>query len=267
MKVAVIGTGSWGKVLAANATALGHDVDVHSSRTVALIPLPDAVLLAVPPHVQEAIAPPFLHRRIPTFMEKPLALSTDGARRILGAVGPTIAAVDHVRLMAPTWRTFRDELHRESVSSATAAIGGPGPIRDWPTAYPHLWDYGPHALAYLLDLFGDDSEVKVDAVVAVNGHVTARMRFDGVPVGFDISNRSSTKVAIVRAGKAVYVFNSESERPLTSALKVFFRAVETKVPVPVELSVARAAKIVEILEDISSAVRSDVEPSMPPEAA
>lgn len=243
MKVWVVGTGPWGRVLAREATALGHDVEIRG-RSEIREGRPDAALIAVPPFAQAAFAYWFLEDRVPVWLEKPVALKVAEARAIRDYAKhhDTRVAVDFCRLLAPSWQAWKRGGPQGHVA---VSVGGLTPTRNWPVADPVLWDYGPHAAAYLLDLGVDPGNVRR----VERDPSTTVVDFDNATLR--VSNRRASKQAfVVRTGEAdgeadVYAYNADAERPLRDALDRFFRG-----DVPPELSIDMGVRVTELLAKV-----------------
>ncbi|HWC42328.1 MAG TPA: Gfo/Idh/MocA family oxidoreductase, partial [Actinomycetota bacterium] len=197
MRFGVLGTGYWAQE--AHATALAGHPDTElvavwgrdPAKTAAfadrfgiqghddldrLLAEVDAVAVAVPPDVQAELAVRAAAAGRHLLLDKPLALSLDGADRVAGAV----AAGGVASLVFFTLR-FLPEL-AAWVSEAGAAgdwEGGDGawlgsvftepdsPFGDspWRRAKGALWDLGPHVLSLALPVLGP-----VERVAAGTGH-------------------------------------------------------------------------------------------------
>jgi predicted dehydrogenase len=166
-----------------------------------------------------------------------------------------VIACDHLRTMAPSWKLFKAS-QREILQTLSVVVGGPGPERDWPVKSTALWDYGPHAVAYLLDLCGPGEFVLGEVIQAPGpGALTFSFRYGKAKMGaITVSNRSQNgKVAKVSVNEKVnYSYDSDTERPLQATLQAFFDAVEGKAPLPEQLSLSRGIEIVKILEQVEA---------------
>jgi len=135
----------------------------------------DAVAFAVPPDVQAELAVRAAKAGCHLLMDKPLALSTEAANRV-------VAAADHAGVRSLVFFTNRfypnqaewlAQLREEGGWNCGyvrkhVSIFGPGsPFLDstWRRDNGALWDVGPHALSILLPVFGP-----VAHVIADRGH-------------------------------------------------------------------------------------------------
>jgi predicted dehydrogenase len=124
----------------------------------------DAIAIAVPPDVQADLAVRAAQAGCHLLLDKPLALSVDGAEAV-------VKAVDEAGVAAIIFFTsrFRPDVERWMISAADAGpwrsahlvhygnIFQPGsPYSGSPWRHDHgaLWDIGPHALAAILPLMG-----------------------------------------------------------------------------------------------------------------
>lgn len=158
----------------------------------------DAVVIAAPtPHQPEIALAAFAAGKH-VLLEKPLALNSADARKILEAAkkAKVYAAVDHVLLYHPAYAELSRRLAGKTLDRLTAHVRAMGPFRE---GVPSLWDYGSHPLAFALDLFGRSP----DQAQAVKE--TADERSAGWRVDLDIDPShaaSSSKEAKTAAGGA-----------------------------------------------------------------
>ncbi|GAB2960704.1 Gfo/Idh/MocA family oxidoreductase [Micromonospora polyrhachis] len=166
--------GVWGRD-PAKAAALAQQYDVPAFDDVdALIGAVDAVAVALPPDVQATVAVRAAAAGRHLLLDKPLALSTSDADRVVAAVGQTGVA-------SLVFFTNRFHPNIASFVAATAAAGGwqgaraimfasifesgsPYAGSSWRRERGGLWDVGPHALSVLLPVLG-----RVTEVAAVSG--------------------------------------------------------------------------------------------------
>lgn len=192
----MLGTGHWADTVHAAGLAAHPEVDLVAvwgrdpvkaeamagRRSAAAEPdldtvldMVDAVAIAVPPDVQVDLACRAAERGCHLLLEKPLALSVEGADRVVEAAdrAGVQSVVFFVRRFAEPSATWFDEVvvpvewHGGSVIWIASIFGGGSPFGESPWRKQHgaLWDLGPHALAALLPALGP-----VEDVVAVRGH-------------------------------------------------------------------------------------------------
>tara|TARA_B100000676_G_scaffold311636_1_gene382250 strand:- start:1770 stop:2678 length:909 start_codon:yes stop_codon:yes gene_type:complete len=159
---------------------------------------PDGVVVAVQPPRMLASILPVLDVGIPLFVEKPLGLSTKEARLMSEHAirGNVPLMVNFIHLFSIGYRRLRQELSSIGELRRVVAQGGnQGPDRAYMSA---LWDYGPHDLAFALDLLGRDPE-SINARVICgdrkNHVVSVEMGFsDGRSANLEFGNQLLEKV-------------------------------------------------------------------------
>jgi len=120
----------------------------------------DGVIVATPPETHAAICLSAIARKLPVFVEKPLALDPNEAARVADAAerAGTPVLVDHIHLFHEAYDRLKAEAARHGGIVALASRGGNcGPFR----AYPPLYEWGAHDLALMLDLGGIDATLAV----------------------------------------------------------------------------------------------------------
>ena len=176
MKLALAGVGPWGRLLArkfqeagaeiaAYARAGGPDVEGLGPR-LTIDGLCDApgiagVILATPPDVTLRLARRAAASGLAVLATKPLQL---GAAIDLRA--PFV--VDYVRLWSPFYAQLKARAAGHVVRRIRVVCCGPGPFR----SFSSLDDYGPHALAFVHDLLGE--QVPLSQVQATTLHSEER---------------------------------------------------------------------------------------------
>lgn len=117
-----------------------------------------AIVVASPPEGRVELCERILERRFPIIVEKPLALSVEEAERISLAAReagvPWLVA--HQHLFSAAYEEIRGEVLGMNDLAVLSHSGGPGPAR----SYSALWDYGPHDVAMILGLIGEDASLK-----------------------------------------------------------------------------------------------------------
>lgn len=173
LRLALIGLGRWGKKIAHTITSqhlaeLTYVCDPHATNediatpegktTLASLSFLqqtkdiDAVIIATPGSTHADIALPFIKRRLPVFIEKPLATSLPDAQTIADAAKQHGAAVfvGHIHLYNPAYQAVKQLvpslgdirlLQFESMNN--------GPYRNDMSA---LWDWAPHDIVMAFDL-------------------------------------------------------------------------------------------------------------------
>ncbi len=108
----------------------------------------DAIVCCAPPEVTRAVALECASGRKRLVATKPLMVNWDTSQP-LGASEDRDIYVDLWRLYSPAWLALKADLQGRKVQSIFINFCGYGPIR---STHSGLLDWGPHALAFLLDL-------------------------------------------------------------------------------------------------------------------
>ena len=206
LRFGLLGTGGWAREVHAAALAAHDDADFigvwgrdpakaaavaeqYGVRAFgdldALLRAVDAVAFAVPPDVQAELAVRAAAAGRHLLLEKPLALSLDGARRVVDAVAagrvaslvfftarfqPAVAAWIERARAAGDWQGG----HGTWLASIFQP-GSPFGESPWRRSKGALWDVGPHCLALALPVLGPVERVTAagglgDTVHLVLGH-------------------------------------------------------------------------------------------------
>src|SRR4029450_9194268 len=197
LRFGVLGTGYWAQEAHATALAGHSDTELVAvwgrdpARTAAfaerfgiqghsdldrLLAEVDAVSIAVPPDVQAELAVRAAAAGRHLLLDKPLALSLDGADRVAGAVAasgvaslvfftlrflPELAAWVAEAGAAGDWQGGDGGWLGGGVAEPESPFGG----SPWRRAKGALWDLGPHVLSLALPVLGP-----VERVTAGTGH-------------------------------------------------------------------------------------------------
>ena len=171
IRLALVGFGKWGKnyIKAAEETGLAkvttlvlrkdsekwRDTAINSFKcTSDLDDLDslgvDAAIVALHPSQHALVCCELLHRKIPTMVEKPLALGLKDALQIEAAVAKAEVPfmVSHQHLSTYAYLEILRRTGDEEITEIVTQAGNYGPFRD----YSALWDYGPHDLSMILGL-------------------------------------------------------------------------------------------------------------------
>ncbi len=110
----------------------------------------DAAIVALHPSQHALVCCELLHRKIPTMVEKPLALDLKDALQIEAAVAKAGVPfmVNHQHLSTYAYLEIIRRTEDEEITEILTQAGNYGPFRD----YSALWDYGPHDLSMILEL-------------------------------------------------------------------------------------------------------------------
>ena len=231
LRLGIVGAGPWGRILAATADRLaGLTVArVVTSREGWRAAIEDAsldgLLVAAPAGLHGEIARAAAERELPVFVEKPLALSVEDARRVQEAATArgVPVMVDHVHLFSPAYAELNRRLAGCGGARAVRARSGDlGPFR---ADCPPLWDWGPHDVALSLDLAGGPPEtVKAERIRArrMGSGLEERWRIAlgfpgglgaGIETGNDVSPK--TRWLAVECGDGTYVYDDCAADKLT----------------------------------------------------
>ena len=161
--------GVWGRDLG-KAKALGARFDVPGTDDVdALLADVDAVSFALPPDVQAPLAERAAAAGKHLLLEKPVALSTAAADRVVDAVEAAgVASVvfftNRFRTATSTWleQAARTTLAGGAVTWLGRLAGSPFET-PWRLEHGALWDIGPHALSVLVPALGPVLAVQAGA--------------------------------------------------------------------------------------------------------
>jgi len=163
--------GVWGRDLA-KAKAVGAEFDVPGTNDLdALLADVDAVSFSLPPAVQAPLAEQAAAAGKHLLLEKPVALSTEAADRVVDAtraagVATVVFFTNRFRVATSTWleQAARTTLAGGSVTWLGSLAGSPFDNSPWRHEHGALWDVGPHALSLLVPALGP-----VTAVLAGQG--------------------------------------------------------------------------------------------------
>ncbi len=229
IRLGLVGTGSWGQKIAAALKALsGVDLAGIAGRadwrTLAADPAVAGLIVATPPAAHAEIALAAIKAGKAVFIEKPLALDVAEAESILAAAekAGVAAMVDHVHLFHPAYGELKRQLAAEGPVHMVRARGGRrGPFR---ADVPVLWDWGPHDVAYALDLLGPEPERVMAAIKKRkktpegSGEIVALslVYADGARAELEFGNlyESPVRELIVQCAGCDLVVDEKSKTPL-----------------------------------------------------
>ena len=162
--------GVWGRDLA-KAKGVGAEFDVPGTDDLdALLADVDAVSIALPPHVQAPLAERVAAAGRHLLLEKPIALSTEAADRVVSAteaagVASVVFFTARYRTATSTWleQAGRTTLAGGSMTWLSARAGSPFDSSPWRDEHGALWDIGPHALSLLIPTLGPVEAVQAGA--------------------------------------------------------------------------------------------------------
>lgn len=170
LRIGLVGLGSWGRHILRDLLALGCDVCVVARSQAARqqaeeagataaprvddVPEVDGFVVAVPATAHAEIAYMALERRVPVYVEKPLTVDLEQARRL-------VAAADGRLFVMDKWR-YHPGIEELARIVRTGELGDVVGVRSsrvgW--GWPHLdvdpiWTLAPHDLAIGLEILGE----------------------------------------------------------------------------------------------------------------
>ena len=162
--------GVWGRDLA-KAKAVGAQFDVPGTDDLdALLADVDAVSFALPPDVQAPLAERAAAAGKHLLLEKPVALTTAAADRVVAAaeasgVASVVFFTNRFRTATSTWleQASRTTLAGGAMTWLGSLAGSPFDASPWRHEHGALWDVGPHALSLLVPALGPVTAVQAGA--------------------------------------------------------------------------------------------------------
>lgn len=175
-RVAVIGGGHWGRNLVRNFHELGalaaladadpataralaerHDVPARPVDAILADPDIEGVVIATPAETHAALATAALERRKHVFVEKPMALSTGDATKLVetAAQAGRVLMVGHLLQYHPVFLTLRELVGSGRLGRLQYLYSNRlnlGKIRREENVF---WSFAPHDLSMILALVGD----------------------------------------------------------------------------------------------------------------
>jgi hypothetical protein len=219
VKIALVGVGPWGSLLARkfrgagalvvcysrqagpDVQGLGQRVSTDSLWEPGLV---DGIVIAAPPAVTLELAQMAAVEGKAVLATKPLQLTAP-----LKISAPFL--VDYVRLWAKGYQQLRTLVAGHAIARIEVEFYGSGPFR----AFSSLDDYGPQALAFVHDLLGTEqplSEIQASPVRRFHSGATlhgAQGRLGNTTIKLQVGNgaparRMSLLVVTERGSKVVY---------------------------------------------------------------
>lgn len=277
LRLGLIGAGRWGRNYISTIKELDDAVlacvSSRNPATAALVPagcqiytdwsemIADGdlagVIIATPPAHHAAAVEACLRAGLGVMVEKPLTMSVADAERLGQTADETRlpVLVDHTQLFHPGYERLK-ELAKSSgrIRDVRSSGGNWGPFRP---DTPVLWDYGPHDVAFCLDLLGElpsSVDVLQDERKHLDMGVGESLNFalgfpGGAGAGIHISNMMAVKTRRleVQFDDQILVLDDQAHcklqriikdtaeaipyadaRPLTQAVKAFVRGIRGK---------------------------------------
>lgn len=153
LRLGLVGRGRWGANIERTLLSLGDVRLTIIGRGDASPSDLDGVLVATPGPTHAEVALPYIERGIATFIEKPMATSSDDAERICEAARRSGAAVfvGHIYLYNPAFRELIRLLPELGAVREVLCEAGSGNIRPDTSLF---WEWLPHHLAMANQVFG-----------------------------------------------------------------------------------------------------------------
>lgn len=244
VRLGLAGAGPWGrKLIAAMARRPEIELRAVASRnpaTRAIVPencvihedwralardaAIEGVVIATPPALHAEMAIACLAAAKAVFVEKPLALDAASAEAVHAQADKAgvVAMTDHVHLFHPAYADLKRRLPALSPVHGLRARGGRrGPFR---AEVSVLWDWGPHDVAYALDLLGlEPKRVRAEArerrrmPEGLGETFALRLLYDdGATADLEFGNLYDTPVRelIVRCADCDAVLDEHAANPL-----------------------------------------------------
>ncbi len=219
MKIALVGVGPWGSLMARKMTGAGALVTCYvrqggpdieglgqrvSTDSLWQPGLVDGIVIAAPPAVTLALAQMAASEGKAALATKPLQLTDP-----LKITAPLL--VDYVRLWAQGYRQLKSMVVGHVIARIEVEFYGPGPLR----AFSSLDDYGPQALAFVHDLLGTErslSEVRASPVRRFDSGATlhaAQARVGATTIELQVGNGAPSRrmrllVVVEGGGTVIY---------------------------------------------------------------
>lgn len=152
IRLGLIGLGRWGTNIAHTLKEFPEvELITEAVDSVQL----DGVLIATPGSTHAEVAEPFIAKGLAVFVEKPFTTSLVDAERLhkLASESVAVVQVGHLHLFNPAYQATKKLVQAGGKLYSLLFEGmNNGPYRDDMSA---LWDWAPHDVAVLLDLFGE----------------------------------------------------------------------------------------------------------------
>ena len=212
----------------------------------------DGLLIATPAGLHAEMSDFALKRKIPTFVEKPIALTVADAQILRDTVEKYsgILQVNYIDIANPAWQALKKKLFLVGkIEKIEATFGGAGPVRSDITP---LWDWGSHPIALILSLLkepdsirarqiykkhtgnGNIEDIKIffnykfaEAQISISNNYSEsirRLSIIGTTGMLVYEDNSIDKLVFIKGGK-VQSFVHSNKSPLRSALDRFINSI------------------------------------------
>lgn len=158
MKIGIIGVGPWGLRLAEACETLGFPVTDYARKPGSpdqeglgkrwnhwrdMMSKVDGIICAATPAVTYEVYRESIALKKAVLLTKPLYVNELPDETISAPI-----LIDYVRLWSPCYEEIKRRVRGFKISSIKVSFCGDGPVR----SFPGLYDYGPHAFAWIFDL-------------------------------------------------------------------------------------------------------------------
>jgi predicted dehydrogenase len=267
--------GVWGRDLA-KAKAVGARFDVPGTDDVdALLADVDAVSFALPPDVQAPLAERAAAAGKHLLLEKPVALSTAAADRVVAAteaagVASVVFFTARFRTATSTWleQAARTTLAGGSMTWLGSLAGSPFEGSPWRVEHGALWDIGPHALSLLVPALGPVTAVLAGAGLRDTVHLVLtheQGRASTVTLSHTVAPLAGGIETWVHGDAGRLVLLPDSDSPVTAhqvAVQELTAAALTGGAHPCDAAFGR--DVVRVLEAAQRALRSGCRETVDP---
>ncbi|PCI76895.1 MAG: hypothetical protein COB20_09435 [SAR86 cluster bacterium] len=202
--------------IAANQAVLLTDISLIDSYVNEI----DGVIVATPPAVRANIVEQLLRLGLPVLAEKPLSLQRDDSLKLIELARSSGVPLveDFIHLFSWPYIKLNEQLSHDSPIEIESRGGNRGPYRD----YSPLYDYSPHDLAMILQIF----DCMPDSISLELQNIEGELAFGAnIVLGFGQlgqakifnSNTSSAKerLFVLRQGEQCWEYDDTSDIKLT----------------------------------------------------
>ncbi len=218
LHIGLIGRGRWGKNIEATLAALEDVRVLHIERGAEMPSDLDGICIATPSSTHAAIALPFLHKGIPTFIEKPLTTSLSDAELLRDAsrASGALIHVGHIQLYNPAFQAIMKILPELGDLRSVVCEGMNNSPR---TESSILWDWLPHVLSMAITLLKREPD-SVEVWATGEPHASlaiTKFHFGEVVLMSVMSSEMPQKrrVLTFTGEKGTLVFDDRAEKKLT----------------------------------------------------
>lgn len=261
LKVAQVGCGYWGKNLTRNYAEIGalavisddhaptaekmsadYSVPAQGWAEILADPAIDAVSLATPAEVHAEMALAAIAAGKHVFVEKPLALNSADAERVVAAAkaADRVLMVGHLLQYHPIFRHVRQMVSNREIGSIQYVFSNRMSLGKFRTEENVLWSFAPHDVSMILSLVDEEpSHLSAQGAAFVTPGIAdwATIQFvfpSGARGHIQASWASPYKEQrlVVIGGSGMLVFD-DAEPDWTKKLALYRHGIDRSGPVPV----------------------------------